>query len=495
MKKLFMSLAAVLAFGANAETVTLTPQSIDADGVVATGNPNFNIVVAKNNGTTEPTINSNAKDLRVYAKGSLTLQAIQGIEINEVVFNISTQGLKRLAPITATVGTIATQAVGDNTVTWTGESNDITFTVGDNSNYGSDGAKKAGQLDVNTIQVSYRVVGTDPNAVFAPVITYDVATDAVTLECATEGASIYYTTDGTTPDANSTLYSSPFVLSESTTVKAIAVKGDGISNVASLVIVVPVKANSIVEMLAKAPNSGDVVMVNCDLTVVYVYNKSVYVVDDNGGHTLLYANNNYQIGDVIPAGWNVKYSPFNSLPEFVPSGSFPSPSNHVEVEYPTINTVDDTLINKVVYLNNVTFEQATLADHANNATFTGLLADGTNVTFYNNFYAPSVESGTYKVLLAVSINNDALQVYPIEYAEVADEEPTPLYVVGANVNGNVWAPDAAEGRMTYLGNGIYEWKGESLASEFKFCNGTWAENYGGNGTAILLDEEYRVCIL
>ena len=53
--------------------------------------------------------------------------------------------------------------------------------------------------------------------------TYD-AVQHVTLTCATEGAKIYYTTDYSTPTATSTLYTEAITLSETTTIKAIAVK-------------------------------------------------------------------------------------------------------------------------------------------------------------------------------------------------------------------------------------------------------------------------------
>lgn len=57
---------------------------------------------------------------------------------------------------------------------------------------------------------------------------------AVSLSCKTEGATIYYTTDGSEPSTNSTEYTGAFELEKTTTVKAIAVK-DGMrtSNVFS----------------------------------------------------------------------------------------------------------------------------------------------------------------------------------------------------------------------------------------------------------------------
>ena len=48
----------------------------------------------------------------------------------------------------------------------------------------------------------------------------------VSLSCDTDGASIYYTLDGSEPGVSSSLYSTPISISESTTVKAVAIKDD-----------------------------------------------------------------------------------------------------------------------------------------------------------------------------------------------------------------------------------------------------------------------------
>ena len=45
----------------------------------------------------------------------------------------------------------------------------------------------------------------------------------VTLECATAGSAIYYTVDGSEPTTNSALYAGPFTITDTTTVKAMAV--------------------------------------------------------------------------------------------------------------------------------------------------------------------------------------------------------------------------------------------------------------------------------
>lgn len=78
--------------------------------------------------------------------------------------------------------------------------------------------------------------GSDPvtPAVAAPVINGTTPFEETTEVTITgpADAAIYYTTDGSTPTASSTLYNAAFTLSDTTTVKAIAVK-DGVSSTVS----------------------------------------------------------------------------------------------------------------------------------------------------------------------------------------------------------------------------------------------------------------------
>ncbi len=72
-----------------------------------------------------------------------------------------------------------------------------------------------------------------PSVCLTPTFSVDEGTytssQSVTLSCATPGATIHYTTDGTTPDGSSPTYSSAIAVASTTTIKAIAVK-DGLVN-------------------------------------------------------------------------------------------------------------------------------------------------------------------------------------------------------------------------------------------------------------------------
>lgn len=145
MKRILLLLSLVVVTATMAFAVGITDLSGFNTSTKTLTVGDFKIECKKNSGSTEPTYNAAGKDIRVYAKGTVTISTT-GDDMTEIVFSISTQGKKRLAPITASNGTIATQVSGDATVTWTGSAKSVTFTVGDKANYGSDGSTKAGQL-------------------------------------------------------------------------------------------------------------------------------------------------------------------------------------------------------------------------------------------------------------------------------------------------------------------------------------------------------------
>jgi len=68
---------------------------------------------------------------------------------------------------------------------------------------------------------------------FSPVGGNYTTAQTVTISCSTSGAIIYYTTNGSTPSASSTMYNGAITISETTTLKAIAIKDGTSSNVAT----------------------------------------------------------------------------------------------------------------------------------------------------------------------------------------------------------------------------------------------------------------------
>ncbi len=111
----------------------------------------FTIEAAKAEAKNEPVYNANGKDLRVYAAGQLTVSAATAT-MTQIVFAISAQGLKRLTDIIPSTGSVDIDA--DNaTVTWTGNATDVTFTVGDYADYGTE-STKAGQFDFTSLTIT-----------------------------------------------------------------------------------------------------------------------------------------------------------------------------------------------------------------------------------------------------------------------------------------------------------------------------------------------------
>ena len=160
-------------------------------------------------------------------------------------------------------------------------------------------------------------VSITPSAVATP--TFSVAegeyfaAQSVEISCATSGATIYYTTDGTEPTAQGTQYTAPLSISTTTTLKAIAIKDNESSSVATATYTFPtIYAN--LAALVTAGEAGYVQLTNAIVT--YKNGTSAYIEDTSAGMYLFKCAGNLAIGDKITGVINVTgYQVYNGLPE------------------------------------------------------------------------------------------------------------------------------------------------------------------------------------
>ncbi len=114
----------------------------------------YTVLAEKAGASNDPAYNANSEDLRVYAKGQLTLtKNTKDGPMTKIVFCISDKGLARQAEIAVSTGEITSYDMTNALVTWEGEASEVVFTVGEKATYGSDGATKAGQFDFTAIDI------------------------------------------------------------------------------------------------------------------------------------------------------------------------------------------------------------------------------------------------------------------------------------------------------------------------------------------------------
>lgn len=191
----------------------------------------------------------------------------------------------------------------------------------------------------------------------------------VSISCETEGATIYYTTDGTTPDENATLYENPFNVSANTTVKAIAYKtGFTASNIATATYTFPIEVANIADFkAATGVSSNTIYKITGDVVFVFQSGANIYVQDTTGG-LLIYNNpaiidGEYNEGDVISGGVCGHCSMYNGLLEMVPDHNLAPSTSNIGLITPTDTDVEaieahySTLESRLVTLHNVTFTE------------------------------------------------------------------------------------------------------------------------------------------
>lgn len=383
---------------ANQEAVT----SVEQDGITVTFDKGTN--------SNAPKYYTSGTAIRVYGGNSVTVSATKNITSIAITFGASDGSNE----ITADGGTYANG-------TWTGNATSVKFSVG-----GTSGNRRFKQL-----VVTYD----DGAAVSVPVITGTtpfIGSTEITMACETEGATIYYTTDGVTPPtAESTQYTNPFSIEATTTIQAIAIKGEDKSSIAKKTFEAIPSVATIAELNQlgdKAPFvfTGEAVVVSNQTVTVNDKTRNYIFIKDATGSSLLFDANGtttIEAGKHITPNWKGSVAMYNKLFEVVAETEITAvegTTDNITYDVVELAAITEENINKVVTIKGVTY---TTPDAKRNFTITKGEA---TVAGYNQFYlemeAP-VEGKTYDMVGAIGRYNDNIQFQPITITRVPEVKP------------------------------------------------------------------------
>ena len=268
----------------------------DFDGVVIGIDDNVTVVFNKGTGSTSPKYYNTGTAMRAYGGNNFVIASTENITSITLVFG-SGDGTNE----------ITTDVSSFDSPVWEGSSSEVTFSIGGTS----------GHRRIKEITVIYSTGGGQQQTVSTPTFSpaggsYTEA-QQVSISCATEGSTIYYSLDGTEPTESSSQYNVPLTISQTTTLKAKAFKSGYIASpVATATYTFPTLM-TIAEARALAINEFALV----EGIVNFIDGRNVYVQDATGG-ICLYLNNNtvpdeLALGDIVQAYG--KRADYNGLKE------------------------------------------------------------------------------------------------------------------------------------------------------------------------------------
>lgn len=403
MKKvLSLVMLALLSVGAWASEITLNMNNVDLSWTAVgndqtTTSQGITIYYAKAGSNTPTSQGLTANHIRFYKSTTVKISAAS--PITKIVF--TPDGSYTAADcFTPNVGTMSGQQ-------WTGSASEITFTM-------------AAQYRCKKMVITLED-GSVATPYFTPAEgTYYGPTD-VTIH-GQEGSTVYYTLDGSNPTTNSAVYSTPITVSQTTTVKAMAVLNGNNSDVASATYTIetaPTVAN-IAAYAALADNSN--AAISNPVVVTYANGQNTYVKDATG-FLCIYGNElsgKYSQGDVIPAGFGGLKTTYN---------------NGAEMHFPLFGFVDATETQSVQP------DEVTVANFGNSQMWQYVVLKGAQITYHNGKYLgfrvnnstdsvagynqfnltlPDLDA-TYDIYGIVTSYQGNIQMYPIEFV---DNNPT-----------------------------------------------------------------------
>lgn len=266
---------------------------------------------------------------------------------------------------------------------------------------------------------------------FSPAAGTYYEAQSVTLS-AEDGASIYYTTDGEEPTTSSTLYSEAIEVAQTTTIKAIAVKDEVSSAVATATytIVTATKVASIAEMLEQ--EDGTLVEFSNPVTAVFQDGQNLYVADESGS-AYFYGNLDvkYENGDVIPAGVKGTFEMYYDVPElnvFDTADSFVEATENkgaVEPKAVAVADVTNDLVNQYIKISKVTITSEEDGEYTNYYANSG--SDRVWIyskfsTFTNDALAALEAGKEYDVTGIVTVFKSEPEIYIVSVDETSGVE-------------------------------------------------------------------------
>lgn len=204
-------------------------------------------------------------------------------------------------------------------------------------------------VQVDNIVVVYSAINT--SKVTTPSISPNggefVGSQEITLSCSTSGATIYYTLDGATPTTSSTQYETPFTITETKTVKAIAVKSGLTNSDVATATFTKVTPFANIATLTANTEAGTYFVTLTNAVVTYVNGNNAYIQDASGAVQYYKSGHGLTAGDVLNGTANVTFQFYNNNPQITAlsgitptSGDAPNPTSVTQAAWSyTFNNV------------------------------------------------------------------------------------------------------------------------------------------------------------
>lgn len=252
-------------------------------------------------------------------------------------------------------------------------------------------------------------------AVAAPVASvkggFYTEAQSVKLTCATENAVIYYTLDGTEPDATKTQYAETAIaIDKTTTLKAIAILDGESSSVLTVTYTFPEKVDNIAAFMAKDVAEKVYYQITGTVTVTAQSGSYLYVTDASGNLLIYGKTGEYSNGQTF-TGLVGAVGEFGGAKQMSPYTPMPEAGEGTAVE-PTVMTPDEISADDLYAY--IKIEGAEIASAWDGKDAEIKTTDGT-LALRDQFGIGGtiIKGSKYDIIAIVGVYNDAVQVQPL----------------------------------------------------------------------------------